>query len=108
MITLYDAARCDGANGRQEFRHITLPGLRPELVVAVVVTTIAAFRSFDLVFVLTQGGPGNSSAVPAWQVYRRAFFYGQLGSAAALGVTLAVLILVIVMVLNRPRARDDG
>jgi raffinose/stachyose/melibiose transport system permease protein len=104
---LYDAARVDGATGRQEFRHVTLPGLRPELLVAVVVTTIAAFRSFDLVFVLTQGGPGNASAVPAWQVYRRAFFYGQLGSAAALGVTLAVLILVIVMVLNRPRAEDE-
>jgi raffinose/stachyose/melibiose transport system permease protein len=104
---LYDAARVDGATGRQEFRYVTLPGLRPELLVAVVVTVIAAFRSFDLVFVLTQGGPGNSSAVPAWQVYRRAFFYGQIGSAAALGVTLAVLILIIVMVINRPRAGDD-
>src|SRR5262245_26255353 len=88
---LYDAARVDGANGRQEFRHVSFPGLRNELLVAVVVTTIAAFRSFDLVFVLTQGGPGNASAVPAWQVYRRAFFYGQIGSGAALGVTLAVL-----------------
>jgi raffinose/stachyose/melibiose transport system permease protein len=98
---LYDAARVDGATGRQEFRHVTFPGVRNELAVAVVVTTISAFRSFDLVYVLTQGGPGTSSAVPAWQVYRRAFFYGEIGSAAALGVTLAVIIFAIVFVLNR-------
>ena len=74
---------------------------------AVVVTVISAFRSFDLVFVMTQGGPGDSSAVPAWQVYRRAFFYGQIGSAAALGITLGALILLIVMVLNRPTAGSE-
>lgn len=98
---LYDAARVDGATGRDEFRHVTLPGLRNELAVAVIVTTIAAFRSFDLVFVLTQGGPGDASAVPSWQVYRRAFFYGEIGSAAALGITLAAIIFVIIIVLNR-------
>lgn len=98
---LYDAARVDGARGRDEFRHVTFPGLRNELAVAIIVTTIAAFRSFDLVYVLTQGGPGNSSAVPAWQVYRRAFFYGEVGSAAALGITLAAIIFLIVIVLSR-------
>jgi raffinose/stachyose/melibiose transport system permease protein len=98
---LYDAARVDGARGRDEFRHVTLPGLRNELAVAVIVTTIAAFRSFDLIYVLTQGGPGDSSAVPSWQVYRRAFFYGEIGSAAALGITLAVIIFLIVIVLSR-------
>jgi raffinose/stachyose/melibiose transport system permease protein len=98
---LYDAARVDGARGWDEFRHVTWPGLRNELAVAVIVTTISAFRSFDLVFVLTQGGPGDSSAVPAWQVYRRAFFYGEIGSAAALGITLALIIFLIVFVLNR-------
>jgi raffinose/stachyose/melibiose transport system permease protein len=98
---LYDAARVDGARGRDEFRHVTLPGLRNELAVAVIVTTISAFRSFDLIYVLTQGGPGDSSAVPSWQVYRRAFFYGEIGSAAALGVTLAAVIFLIVIILNR-------
>lgn len=100
---LYDAARVYGAGAFQQFRHVTLPGLRHVLTVAVVVTVTSAFRSFDLVFVMTQGGPGNASAVPAWQVYRRAFFYGQIGSAAALGVTLGILILLIVLILNRPR-----
>jgi raffinose/stachyose/melibiose transport system permease protein len=98
---LYDAARVDGARGRDEFRYVTLPGLRNELAVAVIVTTISAFRSFDLIYVLTQGGPGDSSAVPSWQVYRRAFFYGEIGSAAALGVTLATVIFLIVIILNR-------
>ena len=98
---LYDAARVDGATRRGRVPSRDVPGLRNELAVAVIVTTISAFRSFDLVFVLTQGGPGDSSAVPAWQVYRRAFFYGEIGSAAALGITLALIIFLIVFVLNR-------
>jgi raffinose/stachyose/melibiose transport system permease protein len=98
---LYDAAQIDGAGRVQEFLAVTLPGLRNELVVAAVVTTIAALRSFDLIYVTTQGGPGNSTAVPSWEVYRRAFQFGDFGSAAAVGMTLATIILVVVVVLTR-------
>jgi raffinose/stachyose/melibiose transport system permease protein len=92
---LYDAARTDGANALQEFRAVTLPGLRNELVVAVVVTVIAAFRNFDLVFNLTRGGPGTSTDVPVLEVYRRGFLYGVVGSGAALGLTIALIVLLL-------------
>ena len=92
---LYDAARVDGAGLRQELRYITLPSLRNEMLVAVVITVIASFRNFDLVYNLTRGGPGISTDVPVLEVYRRAFLYGQVGSGAALGMTIALVILCL-------------
>jgi raffinose/stachyose/melibiose transport system permease protein len=94
---LYDAARVDGAGVVGEARHVTLPGLRYELAVAVVVTVIASFRNFDLVFNLTRGGPGNATVVPVLEVYRRGFLHGQIGSAAALGVTITSIVLVLTL-----------
>ena len=94
-LDLYDAARVDGAGLRAEVRHVTLPGLRYELAVAVVVTVIASFRNFDLVYNLTRGGPGSATVVPVLEVYRRGFLHGQVGSAAALGVTITTIILAV-------------
>lgn len=94
---LYDAAKVDGASILAEVRHVTLPGLRYELVVAVVVTVIASFRNFDLVYNLTRGGPGSTTVVPVLEVYRRGFLHGQIGSAAALGVTITAIILVLTL-----------
>ena len=86
---LYDAAKVDGAGRWQEFWAVTVPGLRNQLVVAVSITMIAAFRSFDIIYTTTGGGPGTATTVPAWQIYRRAFFYGEVGSSAAVGMALA-------------------
>ena len=94
-LDLYDAAKVDGAGIWSEIRHVTLPGLRYELVVAAVVTIIASFRNFDLVFNLTRGGPGSTTVVPVLEVYRRGFLHGQVGSAAALGVTITTIILAL-------------
>jgi len=94
---LYDAAKVDGASIFAEIRHVTLPGLRYELVVAAVVTVIASFRNFDLVYNLTRGGPGSTTVVPVLEVYRRGFLHGQIGSAAALGVTITAIILALTL-----------
>jgi raffinose/stachyose/melibiose transport system permease protein len=94
---LYDAAKVDGASLLGEIRHVTLPSLRPEILVAVVVTLIDSFRNFALVFNLTRGGPGSSTVVPVLEVYRRGILHGEVGSASALGVTLTVIILVIAL-----------
>jgi raffinose/stachyose/melibiose transport system permease protein len=105
---LYDAAKVDGAGIWAEVRHVTLPSLRYELVVAAVVTVIASFRNFDLVYNLTRGGPGTTTVVPVLEVYRRGFLHGQIGSAAALGVTITSIILVLTIValtLARRRGR---
>jgi raffinose/stachyose/melibiose transport system permease protein len=99
--SLYDAARVDGAGPVREFFAVTLPNLRGEIAVALTLTTIAALRNFDLVYITTQGGPGNSTSVPAFEVYNRAFQTGRIGSAAAVGVTLALLIFVLAFAITR-------
>ena len=74
--SLYDAARVDGAGALREFFAVTLPNLRGEIAVALTLTTIAALRNFDLIYITTQGGPGNATSVPAFEVYNRAFQTG--------------------------------
>jgi raffinose/stachyose/melibiose transport system permease protein len=107
---LYDAARVDGATMLGEVRYVTLPSLRPELIVAAVVTLISSFRNFDLIFNLTRGGPGSATVVPVLEVYRRGFLHGQIGSASALGVTLTAIIAIITLsalALGRRRGFQD-
>jgi raffinose/stachyose/melibiose transport system permease protein len=106
--SLYDAARVDGAGALREFFAVTLPNLRGEIAVALTLTTIAALRNFDLVYITTQGGPGNSTSVPAFQVYNRAFQLGQIGSAAAIGFTLACVIFVLAFAITRIADRGQA
>jgi raffinose/stachyose/melibiose transport system permease protein len=105
-IDLFDAARVDGAGRIAEFFAVTLPGLKNELVLATTITVIAGFRVFDLIYVTTAGGPGTSTTVPAWQVYRESFQYFHVGLGAAVGMTLALLIFVAVIVIFRVLERD--
>jgi len=106
--SLYDAARVDGAGPLREFFAVTLPNLRGEIAVALTLATIAALRNFDLVYITTQGGPGNSTSVPAFQVYNRAFQLGQIGSAAAVGFTLACVIFVLAFAITRIADREQS
>ncbi|MEV0353952.1 sugar ABC transporter permease [Nonomuraea sp. NPDC050680] len=98
---LYEAARLDGAGALKEFFAVTLPSVRGEIAVALTLTVIAALRTFDLVYITTRGGPGNSTSVPSYEVYHRAFGLSQIGSAAAIGVTLTVVIFAISFMINR-------
>ena len=99
--SLYDAARVDGAGPAREFFAVTLPALRGEIAVAVTLTTIAALRNFDLVYLTTGGGPGDATTVPALEVYERAFRTGDVGGAAAVGVCLAAVIFALTLGINR-------
>ncbi|MEV5583747.1 sugar ABC transporter permease [Streptomyces parvus] len=99
--SLYEAARIDGAGAVREFFAVTLPGLRAEIAVAVTVTVIAALASFDVVFVTTDGGPGDTTTVPGVLIYRLAFTSGQVGTACALAVVLSLLISLVVLAIAR-------
>jgi raffinose/stachyose/melibiose transport system permease protein len=99
--SLYDAARVDGAGAVREFLAVTLPALRGEIAVAMTLTTIAALRNFDIVYITTKGGPGDATSVPAYQVFSRAFESGQVGSAAAIGIVLTAIIFVLSVSINR-------
>ncbi len=88
---LYQAARLDGARGARAFFHITLPGIRNVLIVATLITMIGAFKVFDLIYVLTGGGPGNASQVLGTLIYVNAFGLGRMGYASALAVVLLAI-----------------
>ncbi|WP_434056273.1 carbohydrate ABC transporter permease [Georgenia wangjunii] len=103
---LYEAATLDGAGPVRTFLAITVPSVRAEIVVALTLTIIAALKTFDLVYVTTSGGPGRTTTVPSYEVYRRAFQLGEVGSAAAVAVVLTVLIFAINVVVNRVGERE--
>lgn len=104
---LYESARIDGAGWRQEFRAITVPSLRYEIGVCLTVTVIAALAAFDIVYVSTGGGPGNSTAVPGIKIYYLAFLERQVGLASALAVAIVVLVLAIILPIQRLTREDS-
>jgi len=97
----FESARLDGAGAIAEFFSIIVPAVRAEITVALTLTVVASLKTFDLIYVTTSGGPGSSTTVPSCEIYRRAFELGQVGSAAAVGVTLTALIFVGSLVINR-------
>ena len=106
--TLYEAARVDGAGPVREFFVVTLPGLRGEVLVAFVLTTINALRSFDIVYNTTAGGPGGTTLVPSMYMYQNAFLYNRVGYAAAVATILAVVIFVLAGIVLRIGDRSEA
>ncbi len=88
---LYEAARIDGASAWQQFRKITFPLIRPALLIALLFRTMDAFRVFDLVFVMTQGGPADSTNVLQFYGYKKIFAEGLMGY----GSTISVLVFLV-------------
>lgn len=106
---LYDAAEVDGARPLQRFRYVTLPLMRNTLIVMSVVLGVLAFYSFDLVWLLTQGGPGTSSELTGVMIYREFFLDGAPGAAAAIGVSMFVLLILVssaILTLTRVNSRE--
>ncbi|MEA5119301.1 MAG: sugar ABC transporter permease, partial [Propionicimonas sp.] len=103
---LYEAARVDGAGPVREFFSVTLPGLRGQLAVALTLTVTSALRTFDLVWITTHGGPGTATLTPAVALYKAAFQNPQVGLAAAIGIVMAVLCLLIAIAIGRIAERD--
>jgi multiple sugar transport system permease protein len=92
---LYEAASIDGARPWQKFVSITLPLLVPALLLALLFRTIDALRVFDLVFVMTQGGPADATNVLQFYGYKKTFAEGMLGYGSAIAVTVFLLALVL-------------
>jgi ABC-type sugar transport system permease subunit len=92
---LLDAARVDGAKGVQRFRRVTVPMLRPMLLFAVVIAIIANLQVFDTVYILTSGGPAESTSTMVWFIWKRLFQFQQTGQGYAAAVLLLGIILFL-------------
>ncbi len=102
---LYEAARLDGANRWQEFRDVTIPGIRPTLVFMILMTAIWSFLTFDYIWILTQGGPAGSSEVLATLVVKNAIQKLEAGYASAIGLTMSIFVgfIISIFVILRKR-----
>lgn len=98
---LYEAAELDGANWFQRFRAITISIIRPEVYVVTLTTTIAALKVFGPVYVLTRGGPGTSTIVPAYYAYSEFFQSQQVGYGATIATALTVVVAIVAVVFIR-------
>jgi raffinose/stachyose/melibiose transport system permease protein len=105
---LYEAARIDGASAWQEFRSITVPGVRNELAVTLTVTVIAALSAFDVIYISTNGGPGFATLVPGLKIYILAFVSRDVGTASALAIVLMVLVLIAILPIQRLVRESDS
>ena len=98
---LYEAADIDGANGLQKFRHITVPMMTPIIYFNTVVGVISAFQVFGAAFIMTAGGPANSTLFYILYLYRRAFQFLEMGYASAMSVVLVAIVLALTVLIMR-------
>lgn len=99
-LDLYDAAKVDGANAWQRFRHVTLPGIKPVAIFVVVLSTIGSFKLFELPYLMLENtpGPDDSGLTVVMYLYQNGFESGDLGYASAIGWSLALAVLLVSLV----------
>jgi multiple sugar transport system permease protein len=104
----YEAALIDGSSRWQTFRHITLPLLKPAILIALLLRTIDLLRVFDQIFILTEGGPGFSTETISLYIYRTAFRFADFGYAAAMSFVLLILTNVVSTVYIRMLGKQEA
>ena len=103
-----EASMIDGASVWQRFVHIRLQLLRPAILVALVVRTVEAFRVFDIIYVITQGGPAFGTVTISYLTYLESFTYGHLGSGSALSFLISAITLMLALIYIRILYRPEG
>lgn len=96
--SMFEAAKIDGANAFQTFKNVTIPLLSPTIFFVVIITAISSFQVFDLIYLMTQGGPFDSTNVLVYAIYKNAFEYFHIGKASAIAYVLFVIILVLTLI----------
>ncbi|MND64057.1 Inner membrane ABC transporter permease protein YcjO [compost metagenome] len=101
----YESAEIDGANAWQKFRYLTMPMIAPFLMIAVIIRSIDAVKSFDIIYAMTQGGPGTASETINIYLYNTAFAYYDIGYGSAMAVVFFIIIVALSFVLLMVRQR---
>lgn len=96
--SLFESAKIDGANSVQVFKNITVPLLSPTIFFVVIITAISSFQVFDLIYLMTEGGPFDSTNVLVYAIYKNAFEYFNVGKASAIAYVLFAIILVLMLI----------
>ena len=104
---LYDAAKIDGANKFNCFIHVTLPNLKHAMLVALLFRSIDAFRSFDILYTMTQGGPGRSTEILSLFAYKTMFQYLNFGKGSTIAVIMAVITTILSIIYIRILSSKD-
>ncbi|UCF63761.1 MAG: sugar ABC transporter permease [bacterium] len=104
----YEAADIEGATDWQKFWHITLPSINPTMFMVVILSTIGGFSLFIEPYIMTGGGPLNSTISAVLYIYKQGFFYYHMGYAATLGFFFAILILLVIILQKRFIEKDTG
>ena len=105
--SLYEAAYIDGASKPQVFWKVTLPLLKPMVATTLSLNCIGSLKFFDLIFNMTQGGPGNRTQVMATALYQQGFNYSKMGYASAIGVVLLAMCLLVTVIINKGIKVED-
>lgn len=100
---LYEAAKIDGASSWKIFKHITLPLIKPAIIVAAMLRVMDSLKQFDMIYVTTQGGPGTATQVLNLYVFDNAFRYFRIGYASALIIIMFLIILTVNLLLSKAR-----
>ena len=103
---VYESAKIDGASAVRIFRSITLPMIKPSLVTLLIVRIAAVFKSFDSIFLLTKGGPGNATTTLPLYYYEVSFGSYRVGKGSAIGVALILIVLLIYFILIKMFGED--
>ncbi|MCZ4428134.1 sugar ABC transporter permease [Agrobacterium sp. SOY23] len=103
----YESAEIDGANAWQKFRYLTMPMIAPFLMIAVIIRSIDAVKSFDIIYAMTQGGPGTASETINIYLYNTAFSYYDIGYGSAMAVVFFIIIVALSFVLLMVRQRSQ-
>ncbi len=104
---LYEAAMIDGANAWQKFRFVTIPLLAPTILVATIIRMIAALKTYDLVYILTRGGPGIATETISYYIYKVFFVFLDMGKSSAMAFILLGIIVLMTLVLMRVMRRVE-
>jgi multiple sugar transport system permease protein len=107
-VAPYEAARVDGAGPWQVLRYITLPQLTPIIAIILMFRTLDAFKTFDIIYMVTSGGPGNATEVLSFKIWHKAFFQNQIGYAAALSVLTIILATIMMKIFGRLFAKAQA